>query len=103
MMELDCAAAGIPYHGDLGTSDFHSMRVQFITAQCRSADFSTAGELARHKDPRLTSRVYDRVRLEDRTAAINGLGLPTGVENSLTRRANRRASSKGRRRRKRTA
>jgi hypothetical protein len=77
-MELDCAAAGIAYHGDLDTADFHSIRVQFITALCRSADFSTAVELARHKDPRLTSRVYDRVRLEDRTAAINGLALPTG-------------------------
>jgi len=103
MMEMDCASAGIPYHGDLGTSDFHSIRVQFITALCRSADFSTAVELARHKDPRLTSRVYDRVRLEDRTAAINGLALPTGVEKSPVKRGSGGPSAEGRRRGKRTA
>lgn len=97
MMELDCASAGIRYHGDLGTSDFHSIRVQFITALCRSADFSTAVELARHKDPRLTSRVYDRVRLEDRTAAINGLALPTGLDNLPAKRRSRGPSTDSRR------
>ena len=79
MMRLDCEAAGIPYVGDLGVADFHSHRVAFVTNLCRTADFSTAVDLARHSDPKLTAKVYDRVRLENRTAAINGLFLPMTV------------------------
>lgn len=78
MMQCDCKSAGVPYQGDLGVADFHSHRVQFISALCRTSDFGTAVELARHKDPKLTSRVYDRVRLEGRTVAIQSLALPTG-------------------------
>jgi integrase len=78
MMQCDCESAGVPYQGDLGVADFHSHRVQFISALCRTSDFGTAVELARHKDPKLTSRVYDRVRLEGRTVAIQSLELPTG-------------------------
>lgn len=77
MMERDCQVAGITYAGDLGIVDFHSHRVGFITALCRTADFSTVVDLARHSDPKLTSKIYDRVRLENRVAAINGLPLPT--------------------------
>lgn len=76
MMQLDCEAAGLPYIGDLGVADFHSHRVAFITNLCRTADFSTVVDLARHSDPKLTANIYDRVRLENRTAAINGLPTP---------------------------
>ena len=76
MMEHDCTAAGIAYVGDLGVADFHSHRVAFITHLCRTADFSTVVDLARHSDPKLTAKTYDRVRLENRVAAINGLSLP---------------------------
>jgi hypothetical protein len=79
MMKLDCEAAGIPYAGDLGTADFHSHRVTFITNLCRTADFSTAVDLARHSDPKLTAKIYDRVTMENRTAAINGLPLPDAI------------------------
>ncbi len=68
---------GFTYAGDLGIVDFHSHRVAFITHLCRTADFSTVVDLARHSDPKLTSKIYDRVRLENRVAAINGLPLPT--------------------------
>ena len=77
MMRLDCEAAGLPYLGDLGVADFHSHRAAFITNLCRTADFSTAVDLARHSDPKLTAKIYDRVRLENRVAAINGMHLPT--------------------------
>ena len=76
MMEHDCTAAGLPYVGALGVADFHSHRVAFITNLCRTADFSTVVDLARHSDPKLTAKIYDRVRLENRTAAINGLPSP---------------------------
>ena len=78
MMRLDCEAAGIPYQGDLGVSDFHSHRVAFVTALSRSCtDFSTVVDLARHRDPKLTAKIYDRVRLENRTAAIGSLPMPS--------------------------
>jgi integrase len=80
MMQLDCAAAGLPYVGDLDVADFHSHRVAFITNLCRTADFSVAVDLARHSDPKLTAKIYDRVRLEDRVAAINGLAPPRLTE-----------------------
>jgi integrase len=80
MMQLDCAAAGLPYVGDFGVADFHSHRVAFITNLCRTADFSVAVDLARHSDPKLTAKIYDRVRLEDRVAAINGLAPPRLTE-----------------------
>ena len=76
MMERDCEAAGITYVGDLGVADFHSHRVAFITHLCRTADLSTVVDVARHSDPKLTAKTYDRVRLENRVAAINGLSLP---------------------------
>jgi integrase len=76
MMQHDCQAAGVPYVGDLGVADFHSHRVAFITNLCRTADFSTVVDLARHSDPKLTAKIYDRVRLENRVAAINSL-MPT--------------------------
>ncbi len=78
MMEHDCVAAGLPYAGDLGVADFHSHRVAFITNLCRCADFSTVVDLARHSDPKLTAKIYDRVRLENRVAAINSL-MPPGT------------------------
>lgn len=77
MMEYDCLAAGLPYVGDLGVADFHSHRVSFITNLCRSADFSTVVDLARHSDPKLTAKIYDRVHLKTRAAAINSLTPPS--------------------------
>jgi integrase len=78
MMKGDCEAAGVPYLGDIGVADFHSHRVAFITQLCRTcSDFSTIVDLARHRDPKLTAKVYDRVRLENRTAAIGSLPMPS--------------------------
>jgi integrase len=76
MMKHDCISAGLPYVGDLGVADFHSHRMAFITNLCRTADFSTVVDLARHSDPKLTAKIYDRVRLENRVAAINSLTPP---------------------------
>jgi integrase len=76
MMQQDCISAGLPYVGDLGVADFHSHRMAFITNLCRTADFSTVVDLARHSDPKLTAKIYDRVRLENRVAAINSLTPP---------------------------
>ena len=83
-MKLDCAAAEIPYLGDLGVADFHSHRLAFITHLSRTcSDFSLVSELARHRDPKLTAKVYDKVRLEDRMAAISGMTLSTGGTNGV--------------------
>jgi len=76
MMRLDCEAALLPYVGDLGVADFHSHRVAFIANLCRTADFSTVVKIARHSDPKLTVKIYDRVHLEGKAAAINGLPVP---------------------------
>lgn len=74
------ALAGIPYIGDLGVADFHSHGMAFISRLCRAGtDFSTVVDLARHRDPKLTSKIYDQVRLETRTAAINSLTIATGA------------------------
>ena len=71
MMKKDCEAAGLPY-----VADFHSHRVAFISNLSRTADFGTVVKLARHSDPKLTVRTYDKVRLQERAAAINGLPAP---------------------------
>ncbi len=103
LMKLDCAAAEIPYLGDLGVADFHSHRLAFITHLSRTcSDFSLVSELARHRDPKLTAKIYDKVRLEDRMAAISGMTLPTGATNAAANKGgdnSRKADAK----RKRTA
>ena len=82
MMQKDCQAAGLPYvdvdgvDGVDGVADFHSHRVAFISNLSRTADFGTVVKLARHSDPKLTTGTYDRVRLQERAAAINGLPAP---------------------------
>lgn len=68
MMQKDCEAAGV--------ADFHSHRVAFISNLSRTADFGLVVKLARHGDPKLTTATYDRVRLQERAAAINGLPVP---------------------------
>lgn len=95
MMRLDCEAAGIPYVGDLGTADFHSHRLAFITRLCRScSDFSTIVSLSRHRDPKLTAKTYDRVRLENRVAAIAAMTPTTTIENHLgTEESNKKPKS----------
>jgi integrase len=76
MMRKDCEAAGLPYVDVDGVADFHSHRVAFISNLSRTADFGTVVKLARHSDPKLTTGTYDRVRLQERAAAINGLPAP---------------------------
>ena len=76
MMRKDCEAAGLPYVDVDGVADFHSHRVAFISNLSRIADFGTVVKLARHSDPKLTTGTYDRVRLQERAAAINGLPAP---------------------------
>ena len=78
MMRADCEAAGVPYVGELGCADFHACRATFITNLCRSAstDFGTIVELARHADARLTTKIYDKIRLETKASAVNQLPIP---------------------------
>jgi integrase len=90
MMEEDCQAAGIPYKSHAGIADFHSHRLAFITHLSRTCDdFSLVSELARHRDPKLTAKIYDKVRMEDRMAAIDALPLPTGRSAQEQRSAKR--------------
>ncbi|HEX6961932.1 MAG TPA: hypothetical protein VF175_08710, partial [Lacipirellula sp.] len=105
LMRLDCQAAGIPYMGDLGVADFHSHRLAFISHLSRTcSDFSLVSELARHRDPKLTAKIYDKVRLEDRVAAISGMTLPTGATSVAGKKGkNASRSRKAAAKRKRTA
>lgn len=76
LMKRDCRLAGIPYTTAEGTADFHSHRSAFITNLCRTGtDFSLIVSMARHSTPRLTSIIYDKVRLEDKHTAISLLPI----------------------------
>ncbi|MHC4401631.1 MAG: tyrosine-type recombinase/integrase [Planctomycetota bacterium] len=80
MMRKDCEAAGLSFVDVDGVADFHSHRVAFISNLSRTADFGMVVKLARHGDPKLTTGTYDRVRLQERAAAINGLPAPPPIQ-----------------------
>jgi len=72
----DLAAAGIPYLEDGRVSDFHSMRVTFISEVVKSgASVKEAQLLARHADPSLTISVYTKTSLHDLGRALEAMPL----------------------------
>jgi len=76
MMKEDCAAAGIEHVTADGIADFHSHRVSYVTALCRSTDLPTASKLARHRTVQMTAKTYDRVNMGGKVAAILALPAP---------------------------
>lgn len=60
----DLARAGVPYETAEGFFDFHSMRVWFITQLAHQPGMSLATllSLSRHVDPKLTLKIYTRVK-----------------------------------------
>jgi hypothetical protein len=83
MLRIDLDAAGIPYvvEGPNGPlyADLHSLRHSFIFL-CDQAGLTlkTAMTLARHSDPRLTAKVYGKIRQSDLSDAIERLPTLTG-------------------------
>lgn len=68
------------YQSDDGFADFHASRVAFISNLARSdVPFATVVALARHSDPKLTMRVYAKIGLADRVAAIARLPKPPAL------------------------
>jgi integrase len=78
MLRLDLEACGIPYvvEGPDGPlfADFHALRHSYVALLDRSgATLKEAMELARHSDPKLTMKVYGRLRPKDLTGAVERL------------------------------
>ena len=78
MFRSDLEAAGIPYvvEGPDGPAfaDFHSLRHSYIALLDRSgATLKEAMQLARHSDPKLTMRIYGKLRRHDLAGAADRL------------------------------
>lgn len=78
MLRVDLEAAGVPYavEGPDGVRfrDFHSFRHTFISLLDKSgATLKEAMQLARHSDPKLTTKVYGRAQLNDLGEAVRRL------------------------------
>jgi integrase len=73
MLQLDLAAAGIPYRDSAGrVVDFHALRHTFVTALISAGIHpKTTQMLARHGDIRLTLDRYVHVLGERQIAAVN--------------------------------
>src|SRR5690606_9317585 len=64
MIKADLAAAGIEYQTDEGFADFHALRHTFITMLHASGmPLGLIMKLARHSDPKLTTKRYNRTEL----------------------------------------
>ena len=73
MMNHDCKVAGIQYKTDKGFTDFHALRVFFITSLHRNnVGLAMAQKAARHSYPKLTSNVYSKVSPQERAEAVGG-------------------------------
>lgn len=84
MLRIDLKAAGIEFEDDGKVFDFHSLRGQFISDLGRSGvTLQEAQKLARHSDPRLTANHYTHLSINDLSASVNRLTIPT-VANSET-------------------
>lgn len=75
MIRRDLEAAGLPYRDQADrVSDFHSLRVCFVSRLIYSAaSVKTVQQLARHATPDLTLNVYARLRPDDERNAVEGL------------------------------
>ncbi len=79
MLRIDLEAAGLPYVAEAPDgrplhADFHALRHSYIALLDRTgATLREAMTLARHKDPKLTMRVYGRAQLHDLAGAVGGL------------------------------
>jgi integrase len=81
MLRADLKAAGVPYvaKGPDGPThlDFHALRHTYIRwMKDAGIPLTTAMELARHKDPRLTAAVYGRSGADQLAAAAGSICLP---------------------------
>lgn len=71
-LEADLRSAGIEPDTFEGFLDLHALRVSYGTALARSgATMADVQKLMRHSDPRLTSRIYVKVGIVDRQAAVD--------------------------------
>lgn len=99
-LKLDMAAAGIPWEDDEGrVFDFHSFRVQFISALVKAGvDARTVQRLARHSTPNLTLGVYTKLGRDAERSAIERLpclGSGLASEDSEAEEAGQRRVSGG--------
>lgn len=73
MLRRDLTAAEIPFRDDADRKlVFHSLRDTYLTMIGKATDGRTTQELARHTDPRLTSK-YRTAFVDDQFAAVNRL------------------------------
>jgi site-specific recombinase XerD len=99
MLQIDLAAAGIPYNDDRGrVFDFHSLRHQFISDLARAGVHpKEAQALARHSTITLTMDRYTHVGIFDLATALERLpALTDGAEQSLEVTALRATGTGGR-------
>jgi integrase len=78
MLRQDLAAAAIPVEVDgpegIETRDFHALRACYISSVIRAgADLKQAMTLARHSDPKLTTKRYARTRLHDLSTVVDAM------------------------------
>lgn len=80
MMQVDLAAAGVPYRATDGRfADFHALRHSFITRAWESASADVVMALARHRSLQMTMN-YTDVDQSDRVRAIKA--MPSPLEDS---------------------
>jgi integrase len=71
VLREDLKAAGVPYVTDEGVADLHALRVTYATMLARAGvSLVQAQKLMRHSDPKLTSVIYTRLRLDDAHEAV---------------------------------
>jgi len=79
----DLKRAGIEYQTIDGYAYRGATRTTFATHLYRAGvDLRTTQELMRHSDPKLTAKVYQRVRLIDTRPAVDKLSRPQTQQSS---------------------
>jgi hypothetical protein len=89
VVRADMQAAGLPLcDADRRERGFHSFRHSFVSSLLRSGvPLKLAMDLARHSDPRLTSKRYGKTLLPERVTAIENLPALTSVATAVALRA----------------
>jgi len=76
-LRRDLEAAGIEAENAQGRVDLHALRVTLATSLAQEGvPLTTAQELLRHCDPKLTSATYTKLRVEDLRGAVESLCRP---------------------------
>lgn len=79
VLQWDLEAAGVAYQTEEGFLDWHALRCYYVTTLALNPGIPDAVvvELARHSDPRLTFKIYTKLRKHDLHAAAEAVPDPS--------------------------